>query len=608
MNSRLFSATTDRRPVDPPPVVQLQIFEHGKSEPKAFTDITQYYPANFFVYVTLECESAPKTEPGRGSNGKVKQLTGTPNTGGLYLDRPDKAVFFTFGDLSVRSEGLYKLKFNLYEVPFCQHLTDIVMDAGNKQAGELGFAFGRAQVQSNTFEVFSAKKFPGLAESTLLSRTLSEQGCKVRIRRDVRVRKHNSKDGPQAGTISDVGTDDEDEESDDAQSSQITSTPATARPTLDSSDGKQSFSGSAFSVTIPAQHYTPQPQSQGQSRPQSSQSQQQQVQAPHHTPGSSIQSAIQGPEQPVATWQHNDKMQQQHSIAPPNMPPPMQYLPPQPTYQYLTHYGHHQMAPTPPVPSVYGAVSYHPGYAPPVTYSPHYQPHQSHGAYTYAPAAVGQDWASTSDMSQQQSHINDPMPIDQELRQHQSQADNCSNQYRSLDCAQQQQQQSYEDSQPRRDPEIERKWQRAQPDFYRQYVPPPPWAGGPEFPVEDPRYDMRNCSRDWSYVEPPAWAKTSPAGSKRTFDETEDTTYVNMPIKSGDRPDNKAWYEDDESKEQLDVLCNQLVLRRADGWTSTIAEGRIRYAAAAKERAENLEYLKQYEDHRRQVLARAGLV
>jgi len=601
VNLHLFPATTDRRPVDPPPVVQLQIFEHSKSEPKTFIDITQYYPANFFVYVTLESEGASKTETARGSNGKVKQLTGTPNTGGLYLDRPDKAVFFTFGDLSVRSEGLYKLRFNLYEVPFCQHLTDIVMDTGNKPTSELGFAFGRAEVHSNTFEVFSAKKFPGLAESTLLSRTLSEQGCRVRIRRDVRVRKHNGR----AGTISDVDSDDEErEESEDAQSSLFPSTPATARPRLDSSDGKQSLAGSisAFSAATPAQHY--QPQSLGQSRPQSSQGQQQ-PQAPYQTPASSTQTSFQDFEQSAAIQQPNANMQQHPSF----VPPTVQYPPQQPTYQYLTHYGHGQMPPPPPpqsvpqtsMPLVYGtSVSYQPGYPPPVTYGHHYQPHQQHSeAYTYAPAQTQQEWSPNLNTSQQLSYTHQPTSVDHNLEQN---YDIKPLQHQSNNSAQQQQQQ-HEASIPRHDdPEIKIKWLRTQRGYYNQPVYPPVWAGGPEFPPEDPRYDTSNF--DWHRdVEPPWWAKENPAGSKRSFDETEDTTYMNVPIKQGDRPESKAWWQDADQMEDLEHLRNTLVLQRADGVRSTIAEGKIRYAETARKRQEIEDTLKQYEDHRQQILA-----
>ena len=51
------------------------------------------------------------------------------------------------------------------------------------------------EVKSQDFVVYSAKKFPGLTESTALSRTVAEQGCRVRIRRDVRMRRRDGKGG-----------------------------------------------------------------------------------------------------------------------------------------------------------------------------------------------------------------------------------------------------------------------------------------------------------------------------------------------------------------------------------------------------------------------------
>ena len=53
------------------------------------------------------------------------------------------------------------------------------------------FVHFRLEVRSKPFNVFSAKKFPGLAESTALSRVVNEQGCRVRIRRDVRMRRRD---------------------------------------------------------------------------------------------------------------------------------------------------------------------------------------------------------------------------------------------------------------------------------------------------------------------------------------------------------------------------------------------------------------------------------
>ncbi|RCH84006.1 Velvet complex subunit 2 [Rhizopus azygosporus] len=46
-----------------------------------------------------------------------------------------------------------------------------------------------AQVFSDPFTVYSAKKFPGMTESTELSKIFAKQGLKIPIRNDVRARK-----------------------------------------------------------------------------------------------------------------------------------------------------------------------------------------------------------------------------------------------------------------------------------------------------------------------------------------------------------------------------------------------------------------------------------
>ncbi len=51
LTARLASA--DRRPVDPPPVVELRIFEGGPTIEQS-KDITFLYNANFFLFATLE--------------------------------------------------------------------------------------------------------------------------------------------------------------------------------------------------------------------------------------------------------------------------------------------------------------------------------------------------------------------------------------------------------------------------------------------------------------------------------------------------------------------------------------------------------------------------
>ncbi|CAG7560981.1 unnamed protein product [Fusarium equiseti] len=181
-------ANSDRRPVDPPPVVELRIIEGPTIEEGK--DVTFDYNANFFLYASLE--HARPLAHGRVSTPAANNppiLTGVPASGMAYLDRPAEAGYFIFPDLSVRHEGLYRLTFSLFETTKEEQDFDIQPADGDLPPG-VDF---RMEIKTNPFMVFSAKKFPGLMESTQLSKTVADQGCRVRIRRDVRMRKRDSK-------------------------------------------------------------------------------------------------------------------------------------------------------------------------------------------------------------------------------------------------------------------------------------------------------------------------------------------------------------------------------------------------------------------------------
>lgn len=184
----LSAANSDRRPVDPPPVVELRIIEGDNVEDGR--DITFDYNANFFLYASLE-QARPMAH-GRVQTPAVTNppiLTGVPVSGRAYLDRPSEAGYFIFPDLSVRHEGYYRLAFSLYET--CKDEKDADRDSMDSNAPP-GVDW-RMEIKTKAFNVFSAKKFPGLMESTQLSKTVADQGCRVRIRRDVRMRKREGK-------------------------------------------------------------------------------------------------------------------------------------------------------------------------------------------------------------------------------------------------------------------------------------------------------------------------------------------------------------------------------------------------------------------------------
>ena len=177
-------------------MVELRIFDEASN-----VDVTFSHNANFFLYTTLE--SARAIAPLRGTNvpAPFPVLTGTPVAGMAYLDRPVPAGYFIFPDLSVRHEGKYRLSFNLFEELKEEKDTDVMINPEHPNSKLLrsspmaphSHVHFRLEVKSEPFVVFSAKKFPGLAESTALSRVVAEQGCRVRIRRDVRMRRRENK-------------------------------------------------------------------------------------------------------------------------------------------------------------------------------------------------------------------------------------------------------------------------------------------------------------------------------------------------------------------------------------------------------------------------------
>lgn len=188
-------SSNDRRPVDPPPVVELKVFTNG-------VDTTMTYDATFMLYASLEV-ARPIAAGKMHTPATIPVLAGVTVASAAYLEKPKRAAYFIFPDLSVRHEGWYRLRFSLFEG--VKH--DIDADVGrpfdrtvregdnvNAPVRHEG-VFNRMDVASTPFQVYSAKKFPGLDQSTHLSVLVADQGCRVRIRRDVRQRKRHQKPG-----------------------------------------------------------------------------------------------------------------------------------------------------------------------------------------------------------------------------------------------------------------------------------------------------------------------------------------------------------------------------------------------------------------------------
>ncbi|KYK55939.1 VelB [Drechmeria coniospora] len=89
-------------------------------------------------------------------------------------------VWFVLQDLSVRTEGTFRLRFSFVNVG--------ARGGARREGNTTKINTGRAPILascfSDTFNVYSAKKFPGVCESTPLSKTFATQGIKIPIRKD----------------------------------------------------------------------------------------------------------------------------------------------------------------------------------------------------------------------------------------------------------------------------------------------------------------------------------------------------------------------------------------------------------------------------------------
>jgi len=115
----------DRRPIDPPPIVQLRVITHHGGNPQTPAPPTggngQSYLQNpyYFMFASLASPDSDE-ELHLLKDGKTRCTTGSVVSSLYHLKDSENggqdAGFFVFPDLSVRTEGSYRLKLTLFEV------------------------------------------------------------------------------------------------------------------------------------------------------------------------------------------------------------------------------------------------------------------------------------------------------------------------------------------------------------------------------------------------------------------------------------------------------------------------------------------------------------
>ncbi|PYH49918.1 velvet factor family protein [Aspergillus saccharolyticus JOP 1030-1] len=125
---------------------------------------------------------SPSQPVAAGTGGMfTRNLIGSLSASAFRLTDPENkiGVWFILQDLSVRTEGSFRLKMSFVNVG-----TQSGESPNGVSVINHGSAPVLASVFSEPFHVFSAKKFPGVIESTPLSKCFALQGIKIPIRKD----------------------------------------------------------------------------------------------------------------------------------------------------------------------------------------------------------------------------------------------------------------------------------------------------------------------------------------------------------------------------------------------------------------------------------------
>lgn len=154
----------------PPPPPQQQQPSNYYPGPNGYYNPAPPAP----YYPNMQAPPPQPQQPPQAPSGMfTRNLIGSLSASAFKLTDPDNkiGVWFILQDLSVRTEGSFRLKMNFVNV-------------GDGTGLNTGVAPVLASAFSEVFQVYSAKKFPGVIESTPLSKCFATQGIKIPIRRD----------------------------------------------------------------------------------------------------------------------------------------------------------------------------------------------------------------------------------------------------------------------------------------------------------------------------------------------------------------------------------------------------------------------------------------
>ncbi|KAI8819408.1 velvet factor-domain-containing protein [Fimicolochytrium jonesii] len=176
----------DRRLVDPPPIVQL-IARHLPSNRIIEQSVTD--PPLLILHASLynTAGDSPtmiiETPRGKTSSTYMNALTGCLVSSAYSLTNIQgrQGVYFMFGDLSVRVEGTFTLLFKLCSIAGSMPSSSEA-NHHSKHLISTDVTTVITDILSDPFIVYTAKEFPGMLESTPLTRCFAQQGIRLPVR------------------------------------------------------------------------------------------------------------------------------------------------------------------------------------------------------------------------------------------------------------------------------------------------------------------------------------------------------------------------------------------------------------------------------------------
>ncbi|KAJ3151895.1 hypothetical protein HDU86_006027 [Geranomyces michiganensis] len=192
----------DRRPIDPPPIIEIKLVSEA-----GISIVSHTAAARVVAHASLLSESGlqernlvltpslkgpiPASAWGHQGHGAVPVLVGNMVAECQVWTDLDgsESMFFTFPDISIRVSGKYRLRFVVVDIKNSSRDLDLTLIDRSSILSDpqrLGAQSPthRAEVLSDVFTAYHPKNFPGLADSTQLSKHLAVQGARIHIRQD----------------------------------------------------------------------------------------------------------------------------------------------------------------------------------------------------------------------------------------------------------------------------------------------------------------------------------------------------------------------------------------------------------------------------------------